>query len=87
MTWSTPLRRAADNGGPPPRAERPAAFRWACRRRVIAGISEVILYFNYGLKPHAQVKEQMARFMEEIAPAFEGAHQALIGGRTAAPGG
>jgi alkanesulfonate monooxygenase SsuD/methylene tetrahydromethanopterin reductase-like flavin-dependent oxidoreductase (luciferase family) len=37
-----------------------------------AGISEVILYFNYGLKPHAQVKEQMARFAEEIQPAFAG---------------
>ena len=35
-----------------------------------AGISEVILYFNYGLKPHAMVKEQMQRFMQEVAPAF-----------------
>jgi hypothetical protein len=35
-----------------------------------AGIAEVILYFNYGLKPHALVKEQMQRFAEEIAPAF-----------------
>src|SRR5262249_230716 len=35
-----------------------------------AGISEVILYFNYGLKPHAMVKDQMARFMRDIAPAF-----------------
>lgn len=35
-----------------------------------AGIAEVILYFNYGLKPHAMVKEQMQRFAEEIAPAF-----------------
>lgn len=42
-----------------------------------SGISEVILYFNYGLKPHAMVKEQMQRFMEEIAPAFEGAHKRL----------
>ena len=42
-----------------------------------AGISEVILYFNYGLKPHAMVKEQMQRFMEDIAPAFEGAHRTL----------
>jgi len=23
-----------------------------------------------GLKPHVQVKEEMARFMEEVAPAF-----------------
>ena len=42
-----------------------------------AGISEVILYFNYGLKAHALVKEQMQRFMEEVAPAFEGAHRHL----------
>lgn len=42
-----------------------------------AGIAEVILYFNYGQKPHALVKEQMQRFMEDIAPAFEGAHTAL----------
>jgi alkanesulfonate monooxygenase SsuD/methylene tetrahydromethanopterin reductase-like flavin-dependent oxidoreductase (luciferase family) len=34
------------------------------------GISEVILYFNYGRKPHAVVKEQMQRFAEEIAPLF-----------------
>lgn len=42
-----------------------------------AGISEVILYFNYGLKPHAMVKDQMQRFMEDIAPAFDGAHRTL----------
>ncbi|HYM31680.1 MAG TPA: LLM class flavin-dependent oxidoreductase [Candidatus Cybelea sp.] len=36
-----------------------------------SGISEVILYFNYGLKPHGMVKDQMARFMADIAPAFE----------------
>lgn len=42
-----------------------------------AGISEVILYFNYGLKPHAMVKEQMQRFMTDIAPAFDGAHTKL----------
>jgi len=40
-----------------------------------AGFSEVILYFNVGLKPHAQVKDEMARFMAEVAPAFEGAHK------------
>src|SRR5262245_39824109 len=40
-----------------------------------AGFSEVILYFNVGLKPHAQVKEEMDRFMGEVAPAFEGAHR------------
>ncbi len=40
-----------------------------------AGFDEVILYFNVGLKPHAQVKDEMARFMEQVAPAF-GAAQA-----------
>ena len=37
-----------------------------------AGIAEVILYFNYGQKPHALVKEQMERFMREVAPHFAG---------------
>ncbi len=40
-----------------------------------AGFAEVILYFNVGLKPHAQVKEEMDRFMREVAPAFDGAHK------------
>ncbi|MFP6770822.1 MAG: LLM class flavin-dependent oxidoreductase [Alphaproteobacteria bacterium] len=35
-----------------------------------AGIEEVILYFNVGNKPDAMVREQMHRFVEEIAPAF-----------------
>jgi len=35
-----------------------------------AGFDEVILYFNLGLKPRAQVREEMARFMAEVAPAF-----------------
>ncbi|HEV3175928.1 MAG TPA: LLM class flavin-dependent oxidoreductase [Stellaceae bacterium] len=35
-----------------------------------AGFDEVILYFNVGLKPHGQVKDEMARFMSEVAPAF-----------------
>ena len=34
------------------------------------GFDEVILYFNVGLKPHSQVKDEMARFMAEVAPAF-----------------
>jgi alkanesulfonate monooxygenase SsuD/methylene tetrahydromethanopterin reductase-like flavin-dependent oxidoreductase (luciferase family) len=38
-----------------------------------AGFDEVILYFNVGLKPHAQVKDEIARFMAEVAPAFAGA--------------
>jgi alkanesulfonate monooxygenase SsuD/methylene tetrahydromethanopterin reductase-like flavin-dependent oxidoreductase (luciferase family) len=41
-----------------------------------AGFDEVILYFNVGLKPHAQVKDEMARFMAEVAPSFAGAHRA-----------
>jgi alkanesulfonate monooxygenase SsuD/methylene tetrahydromethanopterin reductase-like flavin-dependent oxidoreductase (luciferase family) len=45
-----------------------------------SGISEVILYFNYGLKPHAMVKEQMQRFMTDVAPAFEGAHRMVPAG-------
>jgi alkanesulfonate monooxygenase SsuD/methylene tetrahydromethanopterin reductase-like flavin-dependent oxidoreductase (luciferase family) len=35
-----------------------------------AGFDQVILYFNVGLKPHSQVKDEMARFMSEVAPAF-----------------
>ena len=35
-----------------------------------AGFSEVILYFNVGLKPHQQVKDEMARFSEQVAPVF-----------------
>jgi hypothetical protein len=35
-----------------------------------AGFDEVILYFNVGLKPHPQVKDEMARFMTDVAPAF-----------------
>src|SRR5437868_14929372 len=37
-----------------------------------AGFDEVILYFNVGLKAHAQVKEEMDRFMREVAPEFKG---------------
>ncbi len=40
-----------------------------------AGVAEIILYFNVGLKPHNQVKDEMARFMEEVAPAFKGKHR------------
>jgi hypothetical protein len=36
-----------------------------------AGIAEVILYFNYGQMPHAEVKAQMDRFMCEVAPHFD----------------
>ena len=37
-----------------------------------AGFDEVILYFNVGLKPHAVVKDEMARFVEQVMPAFAG---------------
>lgn len=37
-----------------------------------AGFSEVILYFNVGMKPHVQVKEEMDRFMRDVAPKFNG---------------
>ena len=40
------------------------------------GFEEVILYFNVGLKPHPQVKEEMARFMEEVAPSFRSRSEA-----------
>jgi alkanesulfonate monooxygenase SsuD/methylene tetrahydromethanopterin reductase-like flavin-dependent oxidoreductase (luciferase family) len=46
----------------------------ALKRVDAAGFDEVILYFNVGLKPHAQVKDEMARFMEQIAPYFTGKH-------------
>lgn len=35
-----------------------------------AGFDEVILYFNVGLKPHQQVKDEMSRFAEQVRPAF-----------------
>jgi alkanesulfonate monooxygenase SsuD/methylene tetrahydromethanopterin reductase-like flavin-dependent oxidoreductase (luciferase family) len=40
-----------------------------------AGFDEVILYSNVGMKPHQQVKEEMHRFMQEVAPHFEGKHK------------
>jgi alkanesulfonate monooxygenase SsuD/methylene tetrahydromethanopterin reductase-like flavin-dependent oxidoreductase (luciferase family) len=40
-----------------------------------AGFNEVILYFNVGLKAHHQVKDEMVRFMTEVAPAFSGARK------------
>jgi alkanesulfonate monooxygenase SsuD/methylene tetrahydromethanopterin reductase-like flavin-dependent oxidoreductase (luciferase family) len=48
----------------------PARITETLKNVEAAGFAEVILYFNVGLKPHAQVKEEMARFMEEVAPAF-----------------
>jgi len=40
-----------------------------------AGFDEVILYVNVGLKPHNQVKDEMARFVAEVVPAFAGARK------------
>ncbi len=48
----------------------PARIAESLRKVRAAGIDEVILYFNVGLKPHAQVMAEMARFMEEVAPEF-----------------
>jgi alkanesulfonate monooxygenase SsuD/methylene tetrahydromethanopterin reductase-like flavin-dependent oxidoreductase (luciferase family) len=53
----------------------PASIADTLKKVEAAGFSEVILYFNVGLKPHNQVKDEMARFMAEVAPAFEGAHK------------
>ena len=39
-----------------------------------AGYDEVILYFNVGRKDHQQTKDEMARFMAEVAPHFQGTH-------------
>jgi len=54
----------------------PAQITATLKKVEAAGFDEVILYFNVGLKPHAQVKEEMARFMAEVAPAFEDSHRA-----------
>jgi alkanesulfonate monooxygenase SsuD/methylene tetrahydromethanopterin reductase-like flavin-dependent oxidoreductase (luciferase family) len=48
----------------------PAQIIETLKKAEAAGIAEVILYVNVGLKPHAQVKDEMARFMAEVAPAF-----------------
>ena len=46
----------------------PERIATTLRRVAEAGFDEVILYFNVGLKPHQQVKDEMARFMAEVAP-------------------
>jgi alkanesulfonate monooxygenase SsuD/methylene tetrahydromethanopterin reductase-like flavin-dependent oxidoreductase (luciferase family) len=53
----------------------PAHITEVLKKVEAAGFSEVILYFNVGMKPHSQVKDEMARFMSEVAPAFDGAHK------------
>jgi alkanesulfonate monooxygenase SsuD/methylene tetrahydromethanopterin reductase-like flavin-dependent oxidoreductase (luciferase family) len=53
----------------------PARIADTLKKVEAAGFAEVILYFNVGLKPHSQVKDEMARFMDEVAPNFEGRHR------------
>ena len=43
----------------------PAHITDVLKKVEAAGFSEVILYFNVGMKPHTQVKEEMDRFMRE----------------------
>ena len=57
----------------------PARITETLKKVEAAGFDEVILYFNVGLKPHAQVKDEMARFMEEVRPAVRRAAQAARG--------
>jgi alkanesulfonate monooxygenase SsuD/methylene tetrahydromethanopterin reductase-like flavin-dependent oxidoreductase (luciferase family) len=56
----------------------PAPIIETLKKVEAVGFSEVILYFNVGLKPHAQVKEEMDRFMREVAPAFPATSQNAI---------
>jgi alkanesulfonate monooxygenase SsuD/methylene tetrahydromethanopterin reductase-like flavin-dependent oxidoreductase (luciferase family) len=53
----------------------PAQIADTLKKVEAAGFEEVILYFNVGLKPHSQVKDEMARFMDEVAPAFGDRHK------------
>ena len=55
----------------------PEQIAQSIRKAEAAGISEIILYVNVGMKPHAQVKDEMQRFMEDVAPAFKGSHRRL----------
>ena len=48
----------------------PARITEVLKKVEAAGFDEVILYFNVGLKPHGQVKDEMARFMTDVAPGF-----------------
>jgi alkanesulfonate monooxygenase SsuD/methylene tetrahydromethanopterin reductase-like flavin-dependent oxidoreductase (luciferase family) len=48
----------------------PAQITATLKKVEAAGVAEVILYVNVGLKPHGQVKDEMARFMAEVAPNF-----------------
>jgi alkanesulfonate monooxygenase SsuD/methylene tetrahydromethanopterin reductase-like flavin-dependent oxidoreductase (luciferase family) len=62
----------------------PARITETLKKVEAAGFDEVILYFNVGLKPHAQVTDEMARFMSEVAPHFsvapgQGGRRAIAG--------
>ena len=57
----------------------PARITETLKKVEAAGFSEVILYFNVGLKPHPQVKDEMARFMARGRPAVRGAAPAAGG--------
>ncbi len=47
----------------------PARIIESLKKVEAAGVAEVILYVNVGLKPHSQVKDEMARFMDRrLAP-------------------
>ena len=46
-------------------------------RFALWGVEEIGLYVGIGLKEHQQTKDEMQRFMEEIAPHFEGPHNTL----------
>ena len=50
----------------------PSRIAAALERVEAACFDEVILYFNVGLKPRAQVKDEMALFIQEVAPVFGG---------------
>ena len=54
---------------------KPVSIAETLKKVEAAGFDEVILYFNVGMKPHNQVKEEMDRFMREVAPQFEGLHR------------
>jgi hypothetical protein len=53
----------------------PARITDTLKKVEAAGFDEVILYFNAGQKPHPQVKDEMARFMAEVAPSFASARK------------
>ena len=54
----------------------PEAIAETLKKVEAAGFDEVILYFNVGMKPHGQVKEEMDRFMREVAPTFSATSRA-----------